>query len=398
MPNNEETEVEVPQEEKAFTELLQKFGIGTKALKAETIAENISRTGGEHVFEKPETLAERLATWHEYISPVKRKQVLEQWFAEKGIEVPEEAVRVAGVKSSEIKQREEEEKKKAEEEEKRKAKFFVDTETGLIRAAKEGERALTWDEAERVADRMKKERGKGEGAEKEPAFIQDAEGNWLLNPKARITGMELLAFDAIQRAHARGETKTPLEIMEEEAKRLQTIQAVFGGGKEGGGLTELAAILKTLKEVTGADEETKSLLAGIYKRLSEGEGGKGASEEVKALTDRIDKLTEELQKKELERRDEQIRGLVTEMSNLRTDFAKAVSESRAKDEYGIMSEGLKVIDRRLGAIEGIARARLGKQPALFSEGEKTELTEAISTEAIAEEELDKLAEQAFYQP
>jgi len=48
----EEAKVEVPQEELAFTQLLQKsFGIGTKTLKTETIAENISRTGGEHVYE-----------------------------------------------------------------------------------------------------------------------------------------------------------------------------------------------------------------------------------------------------------------------------------------------------------------------------------------------------------
>ena len=92
MTTAEETNVEVPQEEMAFTQLLLKFGIGTKTLKAEIIAENISRTGGEHVYEYPERLAERLATWHEYISPVKRKQILEQWFSEKGVEVPEEAM------------------------------------------------------------------------------------------------------------------------------------------------------------------------------------------------------------------------------------------------------------------------------------------------------------------
>ncbi len=131
----EETKVEVPQEELAFTQLLLKFGVGTKTLKSETIAENISRTGGERVFEYPERLAGRLATWHECISPVKRKQILEQWFSEKGVEVPEEALKTAGLKTSEIRKKEEEEEKRKAEEEKRKAKFFVEPDTGAIRAA-----------------------------------------------------------------------------------------------------------------------------------------------------------------------------------------------------------------------------------------------------------------------
>ena len=131
-----ETKIEVPQEELAFTQLLQKFGIGTKTLKTETIAENISRTGGERVFEYPERLAGRLATWHEYISPVKRKQILEQWFSEKGVEVPEAALKTAGLKTSEIKEKEKEEEIRKAEEEKIKAKFFVEPDTGAIRAAK----------------------------------------------------------------------------------------------------------------------------------------------------------------------------------------------------------------------------------------------------------------------
>ena len=69
----EEPKVEVPQEELAFTQLLQKFGIGTKTLKTETIAGNISRTGGERVFEHPERLSGLLAALHLLTVPSKLK-------------------------------------------------------------------------------------------------------------------------------------------------------------------------------------------------------------------------------------------------------------------------------------------------------------------------------------
>jgi len=353
MTTDDQVKEQVPQEEKAFSELLKKYQVGLKGNMAETIAENISRTGGERVFEYPERLAERLTAWHEYISPVRRKQIIEHWFAEKGVEVPEEALRTAGLRTSEIREREEEEKARRDEEEKRKAKFFVDQETGQIRAAKEGEKALTWDEAERVADRMKKERSKVDREEKEPPFIQDSEGNWMLNPRARIGGLELLAFEAVRRSQERGEFQDPFEILKERAREVEVMRSVFGGGKETGGLSETVEALLKVKELTGGDEETKNLLAGIYNRLKEGAEGRGQSEEVKALREEVQTLRGELERKEKERLEDQIRQMNAELADLRAELARAASESSAKDEYGIMSEALKMADKRLGAIENV---------------------------------------------
>jgi len=394
MSNNEITQFTDKQEK--FLNLLKSYPVKNP----ETIVSYVS-SQGEDVLEDPQRLMEALADCE--ISPVRRKQVWKHWLNEQRIEIPEGLEKRAGLPKEQLIQL-----AKAEDEEKRRRdeKYSVETETGDIRVATKDEpNPLSWAEAEKLSAKIKRgieERKraetKTEKGEKEPPFIQDAEGNWMLNPKARITGMELLAFEAVRKSQERGQPLDPFEVMKERAKDIEMIRTVFGGGKEGGKFLDSVEDLVQLKTLLGADEELKTLLAGIYKRLGEGEGGKGASEEVKALTERIDKLTEELHQKELERRDEQIRGLTTEIANLRTDFAKAVSEARAKDEYGIMSEGLGVIDRRLGAIEGIVRARLGRQPALLPEGEKGELTKAISAEAIAEEELDKLAEQAFYQP
>ncbi|GAH84191.1 unnamed protein product, partial [marine sediment metagenome] len=234
---NDEAKQEVPEVEGAFTALLKKFGVGLKGgITAETVAENISRTGGEYVFEAPERLAERLATWHEHISPVKRKQILEQWFAEKNIEIPEEAIKVASVKSSDIKKREEDEQKRKQEEEKRKTKFFVDTETGMIRAAKEGETALTWDEAEKVADRIKKERPKDDEEEgKEPAFVLGEKGAWTLNPKARIGFGEFAVFQMYQDSLKKGEPIDPVEELarrEEASVRLKEAMGVKGKAED----------------------------------------------------------------------------------------------------------------------------------------------------------------------
>ena len=403
----EENKVEVPQEELAFTQLLQKFGIGTKTLKTETIAENISRTGGERVFEYPERLAARLATWHEYISPVKRKQILEQWFSEKGVEVPEEALKTAGLKTSEIKEKEKEEETKKAEEEKRKAKFFVEPDTGAIRAAKGEETALTMSEAETLSDRIKtgkreskaEEKAEAEAGEggKESPFTLDSEGHWQLNPNAKISGMELLAFEAVKKSQEKGETADPFEILAAQAKSIEAMRSVFGGGgKEGGGFLDSVDDLIKLKSLLGSDDDTKTLLSGIYKKLTEEGGGKGESEDVKALRDDVKGLREELQQKEKERLEGQITNLNTALTELRADLTRARTEARATDEYGIMSEAIKVVDRRLGAMEGTVRGVFGRPPGLLPAGVKEEITQAISEEAVEEQALDKLAESVFY--
>lgn len=405
----EEEKVEVPQEELAFTQLLQKFGIGTKTLKTETIAENISRTGGERVFEYPERLAERLATWHEYISPVKRKQVLEQWFSEKGVEVPEAALKTASVKTSEIREKEKEEETKKAEEEKRKAKFFVEPDTGAIRAAKGEETALTMAEAETLSDRIKtgkkeaKEEEKAEAEKKaadeggkEPPFTLDTDGHWQLNPNAKISGMELLAFEAVKKSQEKGETADPFEILAAQAERIATMRSVFGGGKEGGGFLDSVEDLLKIKELFGADKDTQQLLAGIYKKITEEGAGKGESEDVKGLREDVKSLREEVQQREKEKLEGQITTLTNSLTEIRTDLVRARTEARATDEYGIMSEAIKMVDRRLGALEGTVRGVFGRPPGLLPAGVKEELTQAISEEAVEAQALDDLAEKVFY--
>ena len=79
---------EVPIVEEDFTTLLQKFRV--KDGLATNIAENVSLTGGPKVFEEPELLLKRLTTWSSDIPPGMRKNIIEQWFAEKGIDISPE--------------------------------------------------------------------------------------------------------------------------------------------------------------------------------------------------------------------------------------------------------------------------------------------------------------------
>ena len=83
--------------------------------------------------------------------------------------------------------------------------------------AKEGEVGGTMEQAKelkKMGEDVKKE-------EAESPFIQDGEGNWILNPKASITGIEFMAFDAIKRAQERGEAVDPIEQLAQANQRRE---------------------------------------------------------------------------------------------------------------------------------------------------------------------------------
>lgn len=394
MSNGNESEIEVPEEKAAFNEVLKKFRIGVKGDFYETITDDIATTGGEFVFEKPELLMKKLSDWHSHIDAPTRRKIIDYWFAKKGTPVPEEVVKEAGMSEAEKKI----EKEKKAEDEKREAaeskKYVVDSESGAITVAKKDDRpALDWEEALKLSKRIKDEAGDKSG--EEPPFIIGSEGGWQLNPKAKIGGMELLAFEAVRKSQERGEPLDPFEVMKERAKDVEMIRSVFVGGGGGGRVLDSMEDLIKLKTLLGADEDTKALLSGIYKRLEGGEG-KGPSEEVRGLTDRVDKLVAEIQQKELEKRDDQIARITTELSNLRGEIARQGEKGKATDEYGIMSEGLRVFDHRLGAIESAIQGAFGRRPPPLGAGEKKALTEVISEEAKSEQELDQLADKVFY--
>jgi len=133
---------EVPIVEEDFAALLTKFKVRPDL--AANIAENISRPGGLRVFEDPEILLKRLTMWSIDIPPARRKNIMDQWFAERGVDIPFEVQQKAGMTTEQI---QETEKK--------------------TREAEKDEKART-----------------------ESPFMQDSEGNRVLNHAARVTGVD----------------------------------------------------------------------------------------------------------------------------------------------------------------------------------------------------------------
>ena len=383
---------EVPEVEEAFSQLLLKFRVGTKDKLNEFITENIARTGGEMVFEDPLRLAERLATWHESISPVKRKQIIEQWFAEKNIQVPKEAFQMASISSQDVKQKAEEERRKAEEAKTQDAKFSVDVETGRIRPARADEKALTLSEAETLSSRIKSDKKADEGGAKEPIYIMGPEGAWTLNPKATIGAAEFAVFQMYQESLKRGQPIDPIDELtrrEEQASKIKEALGIKGKGED----SELSALEKLQKlgllKAGGGD------LAGTLATLESmgllrKPGSEGESETVKTLRKDITNLKEALDKKDREALTTELTAVKGTLASIRQEIEDARRNQGAKGEYDIMTKALDIIDRRMGAVENTVTGFFRKPPPPLSKKAKKEITEAIVEEVESQEGLEEL--------
>lgn len=422
MTQDQKEEAVIPDEIKDFVELLKDHEV--KEAKAISIGKFISRTGSPEVFEKPEELADFLARYPRDLAPVQRRRILEQWFAEKGVSVPEDLLTKTAMHPKEVGKAEkdrEKAKKKTEGE-----VWTVDIDDkGMprIRMIKDIDEPGTTLEA---ATKAAKEIGKEYGGEESLVIYNENLGRHMPNFKSDFVKKNLAvawaAASQMDKAMAEGITVDPMETFVEQMAKIESMKEIVGAGKKepesigtigeiviaikalrdlegggkGGGFLDSVDDLIKLKTLLGTDEDSKNLLAGIYKRLTESGEGKGESEDVKGLREDVKSLREELQKKERERVEERITSLNTTISEVRADLARVRSESRATDEYGIMGEAIKVVDRRLGALEGMARGVFGKAPGLLPSGVKKELTQAISKEAVEGQALDELAEKVFY--
>jgi hypothetical protein len=176
---DESTAREVPIVEEDFATLLRKFKI--KGDLTANIAENISHTGGPRAFEDAEILLKRLSLWSSDIPPAKRKLIIEQWFAERGVDIPPEIQKRAGMTSEQIRETE----KKTKEEGEVEVRYIYDTDVKQVRMAKEGERGGTLSQAKEL-----KKMAEESKAGTESPFVQDGEGNWMLNPQCASRSSE----------------------------------------------------------------------------------------------------------------------------------------------------------------------------------------------------------------
>ena len=329
---------EVPIVEEDFATLLVKFKI--RADLATNIAENVSHTGGPRVFEDPEILVKRLTLWSSDIPPAKRKNIIEQWFAERGVDIPPEVQQRAGMTLEQLRDAEKKTKEKGEGE----VHYIYDTEVKQVRMAKEGERGGTLAQAKE----LKKLAEESEGAGKESPFVQDGEGNWTLNPKARVGGVELMAFQALKQAQERGEPIDPITAMTKASEQMKILRDGFGGGGSPlpAWMTDPVAFTNAIKTAmggSGEDSKIREAMATMQKTIEELKEDRWLAQftaqqkQIQTLADTLNKTLEAIGDMKKERvgstemdviRDIAEKGIdlaKTELPGLRRDIKEAIS-------------------------------------------------------------------------
>lgn len=410
MVNEEAESREVPPVEEAFAHLLKKYGVGVKAEMAETITENISRTGGEHVFDRPEIMAERLTSWHEYITPVKRKQILQHWFAERGIEVPEEIAQAVGLKPAEMdKKKTESAKKNAEES----GKVWTISEHGKVRPAKEGEFGITFEEAKAAVQELYGE---------EPPVIFDAErGTYLPNPSSKLMATHPVAVQMtvreMNRVMAAGEEADPLEVMMGEVSKVEQFKELVGAkSDEPAGrpmLTEVVGALKELDEMraakgAGGEESLRNALDYLHEHGLLGERDTAVKEQLTTLQQQIETLREDKRKAELEAMEERHKAdrerdradreaLLKDVQTLGDGISALRQElhegKKVTSEYDIMSQLITSAKDELTGFRTDLKTVFGPTKPLPP---ARETAEAMGEEMGRLEEADRLAEELWF--
>lgn len=254
---------EVPIVEEDFATLLKKFKI--RADLAYNIAENVSHTGGPRVFEDPEILLKRLSSWSSDIPPAKRKNIIEQWFAERGVDIPPNIQQMAGMTAEQLSKEE-----KATKDRDPEVRYIFDTDVKQVRMAKEGEKGGTLAQAKE----LKKMAEEDEGAGRESPFVQNGEGNWMLNSKAKVGGVELLAFQSLKRAEERGEPFDPITALTKASEQMKILREGFGSGGSTlpAWMTDPVAFVEAIKNITGGkgeDSETKAAVLAMQQTIEE---------------------------------------------------------------------------------------------------------------------------------
>lgn len=403
-----------------FLNLLKKYPVKNP----ETVVDYVT-SQDETVLEDPEKLAQALSECE--ISPVRRRQVLKHWFADKGVEVTPELLKKVTLP---LERRKEVEEAEAAEREDKKAKYSVDEDTGAIKVATTGEKALTWPEAEKLSKQIKKEvteRAKGkevkyvydpdartvrmakEGevggtleqakelkkmAEEtkgkeggESPFIQDSDGNWTLNPKATVTGIELLAFESIRKAQERGEPVDPIEALSQAAEKVKVFrEAVVGTGTQvPDWMTDPVKFIETVDKISGG-----------------GKGDEALKQQVTSLEKTLTDMRDDRYKEQIESQKQQIgvlSGNVKELADRVADLSKpAIGRTEMDIIHEIAHEGIGVFKTELPGLRRDIKEALGStvlpppKSAEERQAAKIKLGQAVQTD----QEIEKIGRRLFF--
>ena len=367
---------EVPIVEEDFATLLKKFKI--RADLAANIAENISHTGGPRAFEDAEILLKRLTKWSSDITPATRNNIIDQWFAERQIDISPEIQKRAGMTTDQIQKAEAATKEAAAE-----VRYIYDLEARQVRMAKEGERGGTLAQAKE----LKKMAEEDEAGGKESPFAQDAEGNWTLNPKARVGGVELMAFQSLKQAQEKGEPFDPIVAMTKASEQMRILREGFGGGGSPlpAWMTDPVAFSNAIKSVMGGSGEDSAL-----------------KESLAAMKKTIEELKDDKSRAQFEAQQKQIQDLAGTLNKTLEAIGDMKKDRGGKTEMDILSEiakeGIGLAKTELPGLRRDIREAISSvapPPGKTSEQReerKKKFKEAIDTD----QEIEELGKRVFF--
>lgn len=387
---------EVPQGEEGFTNIVERFTGIIKKFKiknAELVADHCAK-GNLEDLEDVEARMREMG-----VHPSLVTQAVSFWADEIQQPIPkrlrQRMEKETGVKTKESREKEAEEK------------YAVDSETGVIRLAKENEKAVPLVEAQKLQRLIKKDLAELEeketGGKKEPAFILGEKGAWTLNPDAKVGFGEFAVFQMYQESLKKGEPIDPVEELarrEEASVRLKEAMGI----KTGGGDTEMAMLdklekLGMLKKGEGGEGALLAQLdaLGLLRKTGEGE----SSETMRALQTEVKELRDSLQKQEMDTVKGALGSLAKGLEELRNDMS---NQGRLEGRYGLLEKVMNSVDSQVTGIRsdvkpvlmGLTGGGGGAESARRSPQEKAKITRGLKEAVVLEREAKDLEDELLF--
>lgn len=415
---NGEGQTQYTDMQEQFLKHLKKYPVKGPELVMEYVSSQ-----GEGVLENPKMMAKALSECE--ILPARRRQILKHWFADKGVTVPEDVLETSMTPPD---KRDEVDEQKRREEDARKSKYSVDEATGAVRVATGSEKALTLDEAERLSNRIKKElaeRKKGtgvtyvydtdtkqvrmarenevggtleqakelkrmaeesKGGEGESPFIMDENGHWQLNPKAKVSGIELMALESLRRSQERGEPTDPLDAIAAVSEKVKLYREVFGGGA-----SQPSWLQDPLKFI-----EVMNTLAGGRKE------DEGTSRQIAELQKTLVEMREERYREQIAQQASQLSALANKIDDLTEAIAESKKAATGRTEMDIIheiaTEGIGLAKAELPGLRGDIRNLFqgGRLPPLKSPQQREERKDQYRQALDKDKEVEELGKRLFF--
>jgi len=266
----------------------------------------------------------------------------------------------------------------------KKVTYVYDTESSQVRMAREGEIGGTLEQAKELKKMSGEDKGKGE---EESPFIQDSEGNWDLNPKARITGIELMALDSLRRSHEKGEPADPIEALGKASEKMKIYREAFGGGegKSPEWMSDPAKFIEMVRTISG-----------------EGTPDRGLKQQIAGLEKVVADMKEDKYREQIETQQNQIRALAQEIKGLGETVADLKRPVTGKTEMDIISEvatgGLEFVKTELpGMRRDLKEALAGNiLPPPKTPGEKAAKVARVKGALQVDQEIEALGRKIFF--